>query len=34
MFGPVFATIRETLMGLFSAKIIEIINGLFSGLFG
>jgi len=34
MFNSIFAVIRDTLMGLFSGKIIEVINGLFSGLLG
>ena len=34
MFASMFATIRESLMGLFSQKIIDVINGLFGGLLG
>jgi len=34
MFGSIFAAIRESLMGLFSQKIIDVINGLFGGLQG
>ncbi len=34
MFGSIFAAIRESLMGVFSQKIIDIINGLFGGLLG
>jgi len=34
MFSTIFATIRETLMGVFSQKIIDVINGLLGGLLG
>ena len=34
MFSSIFATILETLMGVFSQKIIDVINGLFGNLLG
>jgi len=34
MFSSIFAMIRETLTGVISQKIIDVINGLMSGLLG
>ena len=34
MFNSIFAVIRDTLTGLFSQKIVDVINGLFGGLLG
>jgi|CXWL01.1.fsa_nt_gi hypothetical protein len=34
MFASMFATIRETLMGLFTQQIVDVISSLFGGLHG
>lgn len=34
MFDSIFMAIREALTGLFTAKILEVVNGLFGGLLG
>lgn len=34
MFDSIFMAVREALTGLFTAKIFEVISGLFGGLLG
>jgi hypothetical protein len=34
MFDSIFIAVREALTGLFTARILEVVTGLFSGLLG